>query len=335
MKEILARLLAKQHLTEKESYSAFGAILEEKVSPIQTAAFLALLRAKGENSEEISGAAKLLRDKALKIRISSPVVVDTCGTGGDASGSFNVSTAAAIVASGCGLKVAKHGNRAISSLCGSADVLEALGYPLEASPEKIAKALSKFGFAFLFAPFFHRAMKSVAPVRKDLGFRTIFNLIGPLCNPAGANVQIMGVGDPALLETISQVFQKLGIRGYVFWGEDGLDEITLTGRTFMVEVKGNRLRKLEVFPETFGLKRCRKEELKGGTPEENAEIIKGVASGKIHGAYRNIVAINVATLLKACGKVKNFREGVALVNQVLDKGIPWAIFQSVTEFLRC
>jgi len=333
MAEVLKSLLANHHLTEKQSYQVFQSLMEGTVSPVQAAAFLALLCAKGEQPSEIVGAARLLREKALKITIPSSLIVDTCGTGGDGSRSFNISTAAAIALSGCGLTVAKHGNRAVSSQCGSADVLEALGYPLQASPEKTAEVLTRLGFAFLFAPVYHQAMKNVAAVRKELGLRTIFNILGPLCNPAGANVQIMGVGDYHLLRIIPRVFQKLGIRGYVFCGEDGLDEITLTGKTFLVEVRRDRVMETEVYPQSFGLKRCRREDLKGSQAVENALLIKEILTGRQRGPCRDIVCANAAAVLRACGRVKSFPEGVAQVSQVLDKGIAWTKFQKVLEFL--
>jgi len=333
MNEILKKLLENNHLTEEQSYTAFQALMEATVPPVQAAAFLTLLRVRGEQPSEITGAARLLRDKAWKIKVTKPVIVDTCGTGGDGSYTFNISTGAAILAAGCGLTVAKHGNRAVSSNCGSADVLEAFGYPIQAPPEKTQQALERFGFAFLFAPVYHQAMKNVAEIRKQLGFRTIFNVIGPLCNPAGANVQIIGVGDYQLLKTIPPVVQKLGIRGYVLYAEDGMDEVSLTGKTFLVEVKRNRLVETEIYPSNFGFQACRKQDLKGGQAKENASILKEILTGRLTGPCRDIVVANATFALVAAGAVKSLQEGVRLCNEIIEKNIAWDRFQAVKDFL--
>ncbi len=220
---IFEKILSGQNLTEDESYSTFKDIMEGNFSPVKIASFLSILRFKGESESEITGAIKLLREKAIKINVKKDIICDTCGTGGDNSGTFNVSTTTSILSNGCGLTVAKHGNRSMTSICGSADVFEYLGYNINLSPEKSKELLEKFDFAFLFAPIYHQAMKFVAPIRKEIGFKTIFNIIGPLCNPASANVQIMGVNEYRLLKVIPYVFKNLGIKGYIFHFDDGLD----------------------------------------------------------------------------------------------------------------
>lgn len=331
MEKIFNKLLENQVLTENESYSVFKKIMESKVSPVQIAAFLSLLKMKGEQPSEISGAVKLLREKALKIKIKKKLICDTCGTGGDHSGTFNISTCSAVIAFACGLTVAKHGNRSITSKCGSADVLEAIGYPIELSPEKSKELLETYGFAFLFAPIYHKAMKNVSSVRKELPFRTIFNIIGPLCNPAESNVQIMGVCNYNLLKIIPYVFRRFGIKGYVFYSDDGLDEISLTGKTYIVEVFRNKTEEFEIYPQEFGLKKCKIEELKGGTVKENAEILKKILKNEEKGPKRDIVILNTAFLLKAAGKVKTIKEGINLCYATLAKEIPYRKFYELIE----
>lgn len=319
-KEIFNKLFEKKALDEAESYAVFRDIMEEKVSPVQAAAFLSLLRMKGEQPSEIAGAAKLLRDKALKINVSGrKTVCDTCGTGGDFSGTFNISTCTAILGFSCGLTIAKHGNRSVTSKCGSADVLETAGYKIDLEPSRSELLLQEYGFAFLFAPLYHKAMKNVAPVRKELGFRTIFNIIGPLCNPACSNVQIMGVSDYNLLKIIPPVFQKLGIRGYVVHSEDGIDEISLTGRTYVSEVIEDRIEEFEVYPQDFGFKKCSITDLKGGDVQANGRIMLDIITNREKGPMRDVVLLNTAFLLKAAGLVKNVKEGISLGKKVLEK----------------
>ncbi|MCD6407825.1 anthranilate phosphoribosyltransferase [bacterium] len=331
MKDIFNKLLENQTLTEDESYAVFKMIMEGKISPVQTGAFLSLLKMKGEQPSEVSGAVKLLREKAVKIKVKKRFVCDTCGTGGDHSGTFNISTCTALVAFACGLTVAKHGNRSITSKCGSADVLEAIGYPVELSPEKSKKLLETYGFAFLFAPIYHKAMKNVSSVRKELTFRTIFNIIGPLCNPAETNVQIMGVCDYNLLKIIPYVFRRFGIKGYIFYSDDGLDEISLAGKTYIVEVSRNKIEEFEIYPQEFGLKKCKIEELKGGTVKENAEILTKILKNEEKGAKRDIVILNTAFLLKASGKVKSVKEGIELCDNILKKELPYRKFSELIE----
>lgn len=329
---LFKKLLSRKNLTEEESYQAFSAIMENRLSPIQTGAFLALLRAKGESPSEIIGAVKLLREKAIKVSVDKPVLADTCGTGGDSLHTFNISTAVALLASACGVPIAKHGNRAVSSQCGSADVLETLGYKIDLPPQKTKEILEKFNFAFFFAPLYHQAMKNVASIRKTLGFRTIFNIIGPLTNPANVKVQIAGVSDSRLLKVIPIVFQSLGITGYVFCGADGMDEISLTGKTFMVEVTRNTIIEMELAPENFGFRMCEIKKLKGGNCQENAEMVRKILSGQEKGPRREIVLLNTAVLLKASGKVPSFSEGLILAEEILNSGAAWEKLKKIVEF---
>jgi anthranilate phosphoribosyltransferase len=332
MEEVLKKLIENKNLTENEAYNIFKEIMEGKISPIKIAAFLTLLRVKKETSEEITGAVKLLREKMEKIILNRDIICDTCGTGGDYSGTFNISTVSAIVACGIGLTVAKHGNRSVTSNCGSADVLEYLGYKIELEPEKSKILLEKFGFAFLFAPLYHKAMKNVAEIRKELGFKTIFNVIGPLCNPSFANYQIMGVNEYYLLKIIPYVFKNLGIKGYVFHSEDGLDEITLTGKTYIVEVDDG-IKEFEIYPEDFGLKRCKLEDIKGGSLKDNAEILLNIIKGKEKGPKYDIVCLNTSFLLKICKVVNRIEKGISLCNEIVGKGIPYIKFNEIIEFI--
>ncbi|MBN1444712.1 MAG: anthranilate phosphoribosyltransferase [Candidatus Omnitrophica bacterium] len=319
-KNIFDKLFEKKALTEEESYSVFGEIMDEKVSPVQAAAFLALLKMKGEQPTEIAGAAKLLRDKAVRVEAArGKTVCDTCGTGGDNSGTFNISTCTAILGFACGLTVAKHGNRSVTSRCGSADVLESVGYRIDLEPSKSEDLLNNYGFAFLFAPLYHRAMKNVMAVRKELGFRTIFNIIGPLCNPAHSGVQIMGVSDYNLLKIIPPVFQSMGIEGYVFHSEDGLDEISLTARTYIAEVSGRSIKEFEIYPQDFGFKKCSLSDLKGGDVKTNAGIMTDIIAGKEKGAMRDIVLLNTAFLLKAAGAASDIKKGLSIAAGALEK----------------
>ncbi|MCM8776980.1 MAG: anthranilate phosphoribosyltransferase [Candidatus Omnitrophica bacterium] len=332
MKLIFNKLFEKKSLDEEESYNVFKGIMEEEISTVQTSAFLSLLRMKGEQPTEITGAAKLLRDKALKINVQkkSPVC-DTCGTGGDYSGTFNISTCTAIVGFSAGLTVAKHGNRSMTSSCGSADVLESLGYKIDIEPSKSEMLLNEYGFAFLFAPLYHKAMKNVVPIRKELGFKTIFNIIGPLCNPASSDVQIMGVNDYNLLKIIPPVFQSLGIRGYIFHSADGIDEISLTAKTYISEVSKKEIREFEIYPQDFGFKKCKLSDLKGGDTKINGEILLNIIKGKEKGAMRDVVLLNTAFLLSAAGVSKDVKEGIDIATNTIEKGICWKKFNDVLE----
>jgi anthranilate phosphoribosyltransferase len=290
-------------------------------SPAQISAFITALRMKGETVAEITGAARVMREKATRIEVEAERVVDTCGTGGDESMTFNISTAAAFVAAGAGVVVAKHGNRSVSSRSGSADVLRALGVNIEAEVERVEECIREVGIGFLFAPLLHGAMKYAAPVRREIGIRSIFNILGPLTNPAGARFQLLGVYDPLLTDMIAQVLNNLGSHhAFVVRGEDGLDEITLTTVTKITELKDGSIQSYTVKPEDFGFKRCVPDDLKGGDGAENAAIILDIFKGK-GGPTRDIVILNAAAAIVAGGGAKRLDEGVAIARGVIDQGL--------------
>ncbi|MCM8817770.1 MAG: anthranilate phosphoribosyltransferase [Candidatus Omnitrophica bacterium] len=320
VQEALKKIIAGEKLTREQSAECFRQIMEGNVSSVAVSAFLTALRITGETKEIVEGAVEVMREKCVKVKTQG-IVADTCGTGGDSTGTFNISTAAAIVGSACGIKVAKHGNRAVSSKSGSADVLEKIGMNIEIMPEKAEKMLEEVNFTFLFAPLYHPAMKNVAPVRKELGFRTIFNILGPLCNPAGANVQIIGVGNSALLEIVPDVLCSFSVKkAWVFYGEDGTDEISVTGKTCVIEISGEKKESFYIEPEQFGLKRATLKEIEGGTPEENGEILRQVISGKERGPKRDAVLINTAALLYLAGNCNDIEQGIKTAREVIDSG---------------
>src|SRR3989337_2515914 len=299
IKEAISKIVKNQDLTESEMIEVMNEIMTGAASPGQIGAFITALRIKGETVDEITGAARVMREKATKIDVKGKKVVDTCGTGGDESMTFNISTAAAFVAPGAELIVAKHGNRSVSSRSGSADVLKALGVNIEAEVARVEECLKEIGIGFLFAPMLHGAMKYAAPVRREIGIRTIFNILGPLTNPAGARCQVIGVYDDSLTDILGQVLYKLGsTHAFVVRGEDGLDEITLTTETRVTELKDSSIRTYHLKPEDLGFDRCAPEDLKGGGPDENAEIILGILNGR-KGPARDIVIINAAAAITA------------------------------------
>ncbi len=320
IKEAISRVVQSADLTESEMMEVMNEVMSGEASPAQIASFITALRMKGETVSEITGAARVMREKATRITANGENVVDTCGTGGDESMTFNISTAAAFVAAGAGVTVAKHGNRSVSSRCGSADVLKALGVNIEAEAKRVERCLREAGIGFLFAPMLHGAMKYAAPVRKELGIRSIFNVLGPLTNPAGATRQLLGVYDPALTDILAKVLCNLGSEhAFVVRGSDGLDEITLTGETRVTELKGGSIRTYHIKPEDFGFARCSPEDLKGGDPETNAGIILDVLNGK-KGPARDIVLLNSAAAIVAGGKAGRIEEGVALAHGSVDSG---------------
>jgi anthranilate phosphoribosyltransferase len=324
-------LVDRKDLSRIESAAAMEAIMSGAATNAQIAAFLTALRMKGETVEELIGFAQVMRQKAVKVRTRAGEVVaatgtdremliDTAGTGGDASGSFNVSTATAFVVAGAGLKVAKHGNRSVSSLCGSADVVETLGINIELPPSMVARCVDEIGIGFLYAPLLHTAMKHVMTARREMGIRTVFNMLGPLTNPAGANAQVIGVYSNALTEPLAHVLAELGtLRAFVVHGADGLDEISNTGPSHISEVHEGVVRSSTVRPEDFGLPRVSIQDLRGGDREENAEIIRRIMAGEA-GPRRDIVLINAAAALVVGGKARDFKEGVALAAQSIDSG---------------
>lgn len=319
------KLVEGADLTRAEAADAFRELFAGQSTPSLIAAFLTALRMKGETPAEIAGAAEAMRAASTRVDAGGALVADTCGTGGDKSGSFNISTASAFVVAGAGVTVAKHGNRSISSQCGSADVLECLGVKIDAAPAVMAKALREVGIAFFFAPMYHPAMKHAMPVRKELGVRTVFNVLGPLCNPAGADVQVIGVFSPKMLDTISRVLVELGARHSMVVHGGGHDEITLAGVTDVAEIVNGKIKKRKVSAKDFGLKKSPVSALKGGTKEDNAAIIRRILAGE-PGPERDVVAANAAAAIlmaaRAAGRkdVKDLKAAVRVALQSIDSG---------------
>jgi anthranilate phosphoribosyltransferase len=314
---ILGRLVARQDLARAEMAALVGRIVDGELEPEAVAALLAALATKGETADEIAGAAEALRARVRPVPHRQRDLVDTCGTGGDGRGTHNVSTAAALLAAAGAARVAKHGNRAVSSRSGSADVLAALGLCTELDPEESGRRLDGVGLAFLFAPLHHPAMRAVAPIRRALGVRTVFNLVGPLTNPAGARRQLLGVFAPDRVEPMARVLSSFGAeRALVVHGEDGLDEITTTASTIVAEVEGDRLRTYRLSPEEIGVRRGVPAELLGGTPEQNARAIETTLGGA-PGPLAEIVAANAGAALYVAGRVDSIRRGVELARELL------------------
>ncbi len=319
IREGIAKIVCGEDLREAEMMAVMTEVMEGEATPAQIASFMTALRIKGETVEEVTGAARIMRQKATGIDARSPVVVDTCGTGGDGSNTFNISTTAAFVVAAAGLTVAKHGNRAVSSGCGSADVLEALGVKIDAGPEVVEECLQEVGIGFLFAPRLHGAMKYAIGPRREIGIRTIFNMLGPLTNPAGATSQLIGVYDPKLTEMFAGVLKNLGTkRAFVVHG-DGLDEATVTGKTRVSELKDGLVATYNIDPlELFG-EVLPADRLRGGDAEANARIAAAVLGGE-EGARRRIVVLNAALAIVAGGKVETLRKGVAAAEEAIDSG---------------
>jgi anthranilate phosphoribosyltransferase len=327
--EAVRVLVDRRDLTRIEAAAAMEAIMTGAATHAQIAAFLTALRMKGETVEELIGFAQVMRQKVVRVRTRGEEVaaltgtdremlIDTAGTGGDAAGTFNVSTATAFVLAGAGLRVAKHGNRSVSSLCGSADVVETLGVSLELTPAQVSRCIDEVGIGFLYAPLLHTAMKHVMPARREMGIRTVFNMLGPLTNPAAANAQIIGVYAADLTEPLARVLAELGtVRAFVVHGADGLDEISNTGESRVSEVREGVVRTFTLKPEDFGLPRATIADLRGGDREQNAQIIKGILAGE-DGPKRDIVLINAAAALMAGGKARDLKEGVALAAHSID-----------------
>ncbi len=327
-----------RNLSEADMCSVMNEIMSGEATPVQIGSFLTGLRMKGETVEEITGAARVMRDKVTAIdsgvnTSAGGVLLDTCGTGGDGSGTFNVSTTSAFVVAGCGITVAKHGNRSVSSSCGSADVLEAAGVNLTLDAEQVGICIKKNGIGFLFAPALHGAMKYAIGPRREIGIRTIFNVLGPLTNPAGANVQVMGVFSRALTEPLAEVLGKLGSkRALVVHGENNLDELTTTGETMISELKDGMVRSYTVSPEDVGLKRCVLSDLKGGRDSrESAAIMRGVLSGE-KGPRRDMVLLNSGAALLAAGLAGDLREGIALAAACIDNSKALAKLDDLVSF---
>jgi len=320
IQEALNRLVSRNDLTEPEMITVMTAIMEGRVESSQLGAFLTALRMKGETVGEIVGAARVMREKSEKIIVNAEIVVDTCGTGGDGGNTFNISTASAFVVAGAGITVAKHGNRAVSSRSGSACVLKSLGVNVEAPRRVVERCLNEAGIGFLFAPLMHGAMKHAANVRKELGLRTIFNLLGPLTNPAGAHAQVIGVYDKKWVTPIAQVLRSLGSRhAFVVHGSDGLDEITLTGNSRIAELNDGNIDEKDIGPESFGLASCSAKDLEGGSPDDNAEIIRCILKGET-GPRRDIVLLNAGAAIAAAGKAPSIKDGIELAKTSIDSG---------------
>ena len=319
IKEAIVKAVAKQNLTFKESETVLDEIMSGNTSQIQMSAFLTAMSMKKETIEEITGAAAGMRKHCIKL-LNDMDILEIVGTGGDKSNSFNISTTSSFVVSAAGIPIAKHGNRAASSKCGAADVLEALGAKITISPEKSKQILDKINFCFLFAQNYHIAMKYVAPVRKELGIRTIFNILGPLVNPAGASMQLLGVYDEDLIEPMAHVLSNLGVKSaMVVYGTDGLDEISASSVTKVCEVVNGNYKTYELEPEQFGMKKCKKEELLGGTPQENAKITREILSG-VKGAKTDAVILNSAAAIHIAKPEISISDAVKIAKETVDSG---------------
>jgi len=319
--EAIDKLVRGESLDDIEAAGAMEEIMDGVATPVQIGALLIALRMKGETVDEITGMARVMRSRAIPVDPGTSDAVDTCGTGGDRSGTFNISTTAAIVAAAAGVPVAKHGNRAMSSRCGSADVLEALGVQINLDAEEVARCVRHVGIGFMFAPLFHPAMKHAGPVRRELGVRTVFNILGPLTNPAGALTQVLGVADPSLAPKLAGALERLGARNaLVVHGYGGLDELSITGPSVMYHVRaGHSIEHMSVRPQDAGLQVGSLESIQGGTAEDNAAIVRLVLAGE-RGAPRDVVLLNAAAALYVAGAAKSLREGVGLAAEAIDSG---------------
>ena len=309
-----------QDLTYDEALACMDEIFSGEATEIQTSAYLTALRMKGETVEEISASARGMRNHAVPLEHDGLEVLEIVGTGGDCANTFNISTTSGLVAAAAGVPIAKHGNRSVSSNCGAADVLEALGVNITIAPEKMSEVLKKTNICFMFAQVYHKAMKYVAPVRKGLGIRTIFNILGPLTNPANASMQLMGVYEEALVEPMAKVLSKLGVKnGMVVYGQDCLDEISMSALTNVCEIRDGEFKTYVIEPEQFGLKKCDKKELEGGNPEENAAITKAILSGE-KGAKKDAVVLNAAACIYIAKKADTMQEAVKIAEEMIDSG---------------
>lgn len=333
IKEAIVKIVNKEDLTYDEAYTVMNEIMSGETSPTQNAAFLAALStksARAETTDEIAGCAAAMREHAIKVE-SDMDLFEIVGTGGDNAHSFNISTTSALVAAAGGMKVSKHGNRAASSQCGTADCLEALGVNIQQSPEKCIELLEKVGICFFFAQKYHTSMKYVGNIRKELGFRTVFNILGPLTNPGSPKMQLLGVYDDYLVEPLAQVLINLGVkRGMVVYGQDKLDEISMSAPTTVCEFKDGWFKTYEIAPEDFGFSRCTKEDLVGGTPEENAKITLAILNGE-KGPKRDAVLMNAGAALYIGGKAETMKEGIELAAELIDSGKALETLQKFIE----
>jgi anthranilate phosphoribosyltransferase len=323
--ETIAKLVRCENLSEDEAASAFETIIRGDATQVQIAGFLVALRMKGETAEEITGFARTARAMATPIQVDG-ALLDTCGTGGDGLATFNISTLAAIVAAACGARVAKHGNRAASSLCGSADVLEKLGVKIDLAPEGVARCIDKAGIGFLFAPIFHPSFRFAGVPRRELSIRTVFNVLGPLCNPAGAKYQALGVADGAMAAKMADVLLRLGVeRAIVFHASDGMDELSVASPSLVIEIDGTR-KEYELDPVELGLARAPIESLRGGGPDENAAVARELLGGA-KGPRRDVVLLNASAALRAAGLARDWKEGIGLAAEAIDKGRAGQVLQ--------
>lgn len=330
IKEAIIKLSKKQDLAYAEAEAVMDEIMSGQATPVQMSAYLTALSLKGETIDEITASAAGMRAHCIKL-LHNLDVLEIVGTGGDGSNSFNISTTSSLVIAAGDVPVAKHGNRAASSKSGAADVLEALGVKITLTPERSAEILKKINICFLFAQNYHIAMKYVAPIRKELGIRTVFNILGPLSNPAGANMELMGVYDQLLVEPLAQVMANLGVnRGMVVYGQDSLDEISMCAPTSVCEIRDGKFTSYEITPEQFGYERCEKGALTGGTPAENAEITKAILKGEEKGPKRQAVCLNAGAALYIAGKAASIEEGVKLAESLIDSG---AALKKLEEFV--
>lgn len=331
IKEAILKLAKKENLSYEEAEKVMDEIMSGEATPVQMSAYLTALSLKGETIEEITASAAGMRAHCIKL-LHDQEVLEIVGTGGDGSNSFNISTTASMVIAAAGVPVAKHGNRAASSKSGAADVLEALGVKITLEPEKSAEILKKINICFLFAQNYHIAMKYVAPIRKELGIRTVFNILGPLSNPAGANMELMGAYEEALVEPLARVMENLGVtKGMVIYGQDKLDEISMSAPTSVCEIRDGKFTSYELTPEQFGYSRCEKDALKGGTPQENAQITRDILDGKETGAKRQAVCLNAGAALYIAGKAETMEAGVRLAEEMIDSGAAKA---KLEEFIK-
>jgi anthranilate phosphoribosyltransferase len=331
----ITKLLDRKELARAEARAVMDEIMRGEATPAQIGGFLIALRSKGETADEITGCAEAMRDHALVVRPARGDLVDTAGTGGDGAHTINISTAAALVAAAAGAGVAKHGNRAVSSACGSADVLEALGFMLEQEPQRIARSIDELGFGFLFAPSHHPAMRHAAAVRREPATRTVFNVLGPLTNPAGARAQVVGVYAPDLVRTIADVLARLGARrAYVVHGAGGIDELSPVGQNVVAEVVDGEVRERRLDPESeLGIPRCSVDELRGGSPAENAEAIRDVFAGA-NGGRRSAILLNAAGAIAAGGHAADLREGLEVARRTIDSGAAAERLELLIAFTR-
>lgn len=333
LKDIIEKIIRFENLELDEAYKVMGSIIDGSVNDCQIASFLTAIRMKGETIDEISGFSRAMLEKARKVTTRHTDVVDTCGTGGDRKNTFNISTAAAFIAAGAGVVIAKHGNRSVSSICGSADVLEVLGVNINLETEDISKCIDEIGICFIFAPNAHTAMKNVARARKDMSIRTIFNILGPITNPAMANRRVLGVSDERLMDKMIYSLKNLGVkRAFVIYGMEGLDELSISGNSLVQYLDDGSVDKYIFNPEEFGIKKYDIEKLRGGDPVKNAEILHNIISGKEKGAKRDSSVLNAAAAIVAGGKSDDLREAIKIAEDSIDSGKAFVKLNELIEF---